>query len=75
MVRSRYSYISGQKMIKVLSKIGNVEIVSQKWSHIKIKFNWKKTIVPNHKEIAYWTFHEILKQIDVDEEKFLDQIS
>ena len=74
MVRSNYSYISWKDFIKTLKRFWEVVIVSQKWSHIKVKFNWVTTVVPNHKELAYWTFHTILKQIKVDEEKFIKKI-
>jgi len=72
MVKSNYSYISGQKLIKILNKhFWKVKIISQKWSHIKVKFNNIVTIIPDHKELAYGTFHNILKQINIDEEKFI----
>lgn len=75
MVKSNYSYISWKKFLKVLKKFWDVKIISQKWSHIKIKFDNKITIVPNHKELAYWTFHNILKQLQIDEKDFINKIS
>jgi len=75
MVKSQYSYISWEKFIKLLSTFWKVEIISQRWSHIKIKFNNKiTTIVPNHKELAYGTFHSILRQLQVDESEFIKLI-
>ncbi len=76
MVRSDYSYISWAKFIKILSKFWDVKVVSQRWSHIKIKFNNKiTTIIPNHKELAYWTFHTILKQLQINEDKFINNLT
>ncbi len=71
MVKSEYHYISGEQFIKYLDKKYWVFKISQKWSHIKIKCNWIKTIIPNHKIIAYWTFSWILKQLGIDENDFL----
>lgn len=73
MVKSNYNYISWNDLIKKLDKIFWIIILSQKWSHIKVKlkFNWKKTIIPNHKELAYWTFSWILEQLEINEEEFL----
>ena len=72
MVKSNYKYISWKQLIKSLWNSNDVEIISQRWSHIKITVNWIKTIVPNHKELAYWTFSWILKQVNIDEEAFLN---
>ena len=75
MVRSDYSYISWEKFIKVLKNFWNVDIVSQRWSHIKVKFNNKvTTIIPNHKQLAYGTFHSILKQLQINESDFIRKI-
>jgi len=75
MVKSDYHYISWKEFIKYLSKKYDFEIISQKWSHIKIKCNWIKTVIPNHKVLAYWTFSWILKQLKIDEEFFLNFIN
>ena len=75
MVKSNYSYISWVIFIKVLKQFWQVEIISQKWSHVKIKFNNKiVTIIPNHKELAYGTFHTILKQLQVNEDEFIKKL-
>jgi len=71
MVKSEYKYISGSELIKKLEKYNNLKIVSQKWSHIKVIVSWVKTIIPNHKELAYGTFSWILKQLEIDENEFL----
>ena len=75
MVKSNYHFISWKEFIKYLSKKYWLEIISQKWSHIKIKCLWVKTIIPNHKVIAYGTFSWILSQIWIDEDEFLDFIN
>jgi predicted RNA binding protein YcfA (HicA-like mRNA interferase family) len=72
MVQSNYNYISGKKLIQLLDKSYGCEIITQKWSHIKIRVNQEKTIVPNHKTIAYGTFSKILKQLKIDEDSFLN---
>jgi len=76
MVKSRYTYLSWKELIKKLDSIFWVQVISQKGSHIKIQIreNKKKTIIPNHKELAYGTFSWILEQLEIDEEKFLDMI-
>lgn len=73
MVKSKYTYISGKDLMKKLDDIFGIDIISQKWSHIKIQLhtNNKKTIIPNHKELAYGTFSWILEQLQVNEEEFL----
>ena len=71
MVKSNYKYLSWKDLIKYLNTNYWIEIISQKWSHIKIKCNNIKTIIPNHKVIAYWTFSSILKQLNIDEDNFL----
>ena len=58
----------------ILSKEYDLSIISQKWSHIKVQVDWIKTVIPNHKEIAYWTFSSILKQLKVDEDDFLKDL-
>ncbi|MDQ7009123.1 MAG: type II toxin-antitoxin system HicA family toxin [Candidatus Gracilibacteria bacterium] len=75
MVKSDYHFISGKEFIKYLSKNYGLEIISQKGSHIKIKCLGIKTIIPNHKVIAYGTFSGILGQIGIDETEFLDFIN
>ena len=75
MVKSDYHYISWDQFIKFLSKKYKLEKISQKRSHIKIKCLWIKTIIPNHKVIAYWTFSWILSQLWINETEFLDFIN
>lgn len=71
MVKSDYKYISWKELIKILASKNNLEIISQKWSHIKMSINWIKTIIPNHKELAYGTYSAILKQLQIDENDLL----
>jgi len=75
MVKSKYNYFSWKDFIKYLKKFWDLEIISQKWSHIKISFNSEITIIPNHKELAYGTFTKIMKQINLDEDLFLYKIN
>ena len=75
MVKSDFKYISWKVLILLLSKKYKLNIISQKWSHIKIQVDWIKTVVPNHKEIAYWTFSSILKQLKKDEDEFLKNLN
>jgi len=59
--------MSWKIFIKKISKLFWYEIVSQKWSHVKLKhLNWCSLIVPNHKEIKKWTFNSILDLIAED---------
>jgi len=72
MVKSDYKYISWSNLIKMLKlKYDDFKYISQKWSHIKIEVNWIKAIIPNHKQLAYWTFSAILRQLKIDENDFL----
>jgi len=71
MVKSNYKYISGSSLINKLNNYFELKIVSQKWSHIKVIVWWIKTVIPNHKELAYGTFSSILKQLKIDEGEFL----
>lgn len=77
MVKSEYNYISWKQFINFLNKKYWLKIINQRGSHIKILLlsNNKKTIIPNHKIIAYWTFSSILKQLEIDEKLFLDYIN
>ena len=60
--------ISGDKLIKILTKLG-YEIVRQKGSHIRLR---KKTeigehniTVPKHREIAKGTLNDILSKVSL----------
>ena len=67
--------ISGRKLVKVFKKLGYKE-VSQKGSHIKVK-NYSTgsvVIIPDHKEIDRWTLKTILKQAEISEQDFNDNL-
>lgn len=59
-------------MIKLLKRNYSIVVISQKWSHIKVKRINRKSIVPDHIQIAYGTFSAILEQLHIDENEFLD---
>lgn len=70
-----YPVLPPQKIIKVLKKLGFLEI-SQKESHVKLK-NYvtnKICIVPMHKEVARGTLKSVLGQADVELEIFLSHL-
>jgi len=70
MPKSEYSFISWLYLSKILIKYFWFQKVSQKWSHLKLK-NWNKvTIIPLHKELAYWTFKSVLTLWWVSEYEF-----
>ncbi|MDD3645924.1 MAG: type II toxin-antitoxin system HicA family toxin [Candidatus Gracilibacteria bacterium] len=73
MVKSDYKYISGKELIKILASKNSLEVISQKGSHIKVIVNGIKTIIPNHKELAYGTYSSILKQLQIDEKDLLQK--
>lgn len=56
--------ISWKSFVKLLLKEWYA-ILSQKWSHIKLKhtLNDHVIIIPNHKELKEWLFNGILSQI------------
>jgi predicted RNA binding protein YcfA (HicA-like mRNA interferase family) len=63
--------ISGRRLVKVFEKLG-YEKVSQKGSHIKVKnyTTGSVVIIPDHKEIDRWTLKTILKQAEISEQDF-----
>ena len=67
--------ISGRKLIKIFNKLG-YEKISQKGSHIKVK-NYDTgsvIIIPDHKELDRWTLKTILKQAEISEQEFNDNL-
>ena len=65
---SKLPVISGDELIKLLTKLG-YEIVRQKGSHVRLR---KKTgigehniTVPKHKEIAKGTLNDILSKVSL----------
>lgn len=67
--------ISGRKLVKVFEKIGYRK-VSQKGSHIKMKNNetGSVVIIPDHKELDRWTLKTILKQAEISDQDFNDNL-
>lgn len=65
--------ISGEKMVRILGKLGFLE-VSQKGSHIKLKRKINSetiiVIVPNHKELTPGTFKNIIRTAGLTLEDF-----
>ena len=65
---------SGQEVMKKLKRIGYVA-VRQKGSHVRIvhddKFRRRITL-PMHKEIGVGLLKQILKDVGLDQETFLD---
>ena len=72
---SRLANFSGNQVVKILQKHFDFNIISQKGSHIKLRKleNDKKitVIVPNHTELAGGTLHNVLRQAQIEIEKFI----
>lgn len=66
-------YYSGAQIVRALQRVGFWQ-VSQKGSHAKLRGLWKgklqTVIVPMHKEIAWGTFQNILKQAEMNSMEF-----
>jgi len=69
--------LSGQEVIKLLSKVGFVP-VRQKGSHIIMKKITSQgkigLVVPNHKEIDSGTLMEIIRQARLTKEEFMNML-
>lgn len=67
--------VSGRKLVKIFKKLG-YEKISQKGSHIKMKnyVTGSIVIIPDHKELDRWTLRTILKQAEISELDFNDQL-
>ena len=64
--------LSGKELIKILSKIG-FNAIRQKGSHIFLRHkDGRTTVVPNHKEIDRGTLLEILRQIKISRDEFVE---
>lgn len=65
---SRLPVISGDKLIKVLTKLGYI-IVREKGSHVQLKKETRMGIhhltVPRHAEIAKGTLNDILSKVSL----------
>lgn len=71
---SRLPVISGQEMVRALSKIG-FTIVGRKGSHVRLKRRRDKeiliVIVPMHHELAKGTLKSVLRQANLTGEDLL----
>ena len=66
--------LSGQQVLKALERLGFVE-VHRKGSHVKMKHSDGRVIVfPFHDEINRYTLRGALRDADVSEDEFLEQV-
>jgi len=69
--------VSGKQLIKFLNKQG-FEIVGKKGSHVRMKKKTPKkilvTTVPMHKKLDIGTLLGILKQCEINKDKFMEKI-
>jgi len=62
--------LSGRELIKLLRKVG-FEIVRQKGSHVTLKKENYKTVVPLHSDLAKGTLLGIMKQCGLNREDLI----
>ena len=64
---SKLPQISGQELVRALSKIG-FAVRRQHGSHIILRRNdpFAQTVVPDHRQIDRGTLRAILRQTDID---------
>ncbi len=75
MLRRKYRTVSGKEVVKNLCRNFGGEVVSQKGSHIKVKFlTGKKTIVPDHRELDRFTLNGVLDLADISLEDFFERL-
>jgi hypothetical protein len=59
-----YISISWKELKKLLIKLFWYEEVSQKWSHMKIRFlDWTSLIIPDHKQLKEWLLNAVLTKV------------
>lgn len=72
---SKLPVVSGQKVVKALSKKGFV-MVRQRGSHMviqRVELEGTKTIpVPNHNELAKGTLRAILRKAEISIDEFIE---
>lgn len=69
---SHFPLLSGKEMIKVLEKIGYVQ-VRQKGSHIRLKHSNHKSIsIPDHKELGKGLTRKIIKDANLTVDEFIE---
>ena len=67
--------ISGQQCIKILCKYFGGQVVSQKGSHIKVRFLTGLSVpVPNHKELNRFTLKGILDLAQISPSDFFNHL-
>lgn len=68
--------LSGEDIVRILTKGFGFRFVSQKGSHIKLKKEIEgktiTTIVPNHKELMTGTLRGVLDLAKISAEDFID---
>ncbi len=75
MPHRKFRTVSGQEAIKNLCKNFGAEVVSQKGSHIKLKFSsGKSTIVPDQKELDRFTLKGLLELVEISLEDFYETL-
>jgi predicted RNA binding protein YcfA (HicA-like mRNA interferase family) len=63
--------LSGKELIKVLER-GGFQIVRQKGSHVSLRKDEFRTVVPLHSDLSKGTLLGILKQCGLTKEKIID---
>ena len=63
--------VSGKELIKALERDG-FQIVRQKGSHISLRKDEFKTVVPMHSDLSKGTLLGILKQCGLTKEKLIE---
>lgn len=65
--------ISGNDLIKFLTKKEGFQIIRQRGSHVRLAHNdGRKTVVPLHPELDRGTLSGILKQVKIDKQYFIE---
>jgi predicted RNA binding protein YcfA (HicA-like mRNA interferase family) len=69
---SKLPQISGKECIKALEKVGFF-VKRQKGSHIILCRNepFAEVVIPNHKTLDKGTLRAIIRQVDLDVDKFI----
>jgi len=63
--------ISGRDLVQILQKIG-FRVIRQKGSHVSMRKDNFKTVIPLHDELAKGTLLGILKQCGLSKDDLLD---
>ena len=74
MPKSEFKKLSWKQLSEILIKKFWFQKRGQKWSHLKLK-KWSfSTIIPQHREIKYWTFKSVLEFANLTEKEFYSNI-